>query len=169
MKKDNNKMGKADLLSLDINKMVSDINEQKTADNVEEVEASEVKDIVPEETQEGKEEVLADGQKDTPASEKTPLETSTEITESGNVETAAIEEESELWKSFLENLKETGSLAKKEERKSYWIDDDIVNTLKSIDIYKMPVSDIINAVLRSFITQEKGSLRKLVKKREVLI
>lgn len=172
MKKDYNKTVNADLMSLDINKLVSDINEQKNADKAEENSASVVVST-PEDIQEGNEVGVTgeDAPKDTPTSgTETPPEPSPAIAESGSLETAATEQEdNELWKSFLENLKETGSFAKKDERKSYWIDDDIVNTLKSIDINRMSVSDIINAVLRTFITQEKGCLRKFVKKREVLI
>ena len=49
------------------------------------------------------------------------------------------------------------------------IDDDIVNTLQHLNINKMAVSDIINAVMRSFITNEKDNLREFLQIRGLLI
>ena len=141
MKPGKNGIGKADLLSLDINGMVQDINEKKTSiedDTLEQVASME-------------HEGVTSSEEDSNNSALTWLE--------GN----------EMWNTFMETCKEYKYREKKKGRKSYWIDDDIANTLKSCDINRMSVADIINAVLRSFISLNKETLRQFVEKKHTLI
>lgn len=141
MKPGKNGIGKADLLSLDINGMVQDINEKKTSiedDTLEQV---------------------------------ANMEGESAITNEEDCNNAALTwvEGNEMWNTFMETCKEYKYREKKKGRKSYWIDDDIANTLKSCDINRMSVADIINAVLRSFISLNKETLRQFVEKKQTLI
>lgn len=141
MKPGKNKIGKADLLSLDINGMVQDINEKKTSiedDTLEQVANMEGKSATTNE-------------------------------EDCNNAALTWVEGNEMWNTFMETCKEYKYREKKKGRKSYWIDDDIANTLKSCDLNRMSVADIINAVLRSFISLNKETLRQFVEKKQTLI
>ncbi len=141
MKPGKNEIGKADLLSLDINGMVQDINEKKTS--IEDDTLEQVANM------EG--------------------ESATTNEEDCNNAALTWVEGNEMWNTFMETCKEYKYREKKKGRKSYWIDDDIANTLKSCDINRMSVADIINAVLRSFISLNKETLRQFVEKKQTLI
>lgn len=141
MKPGKNGIGKADLLSLDINGMVQDINEKKTS-----IEDDTLEQIA---NMEG--------------------ESATTNGEDCNNAALTWVEGNEMWNTFMETCKEYKYREKKKGRKSYWIDDDIANTLKSCDINRMSVADIINAVLRSFISLNKETLRQFVEKKQTLI
>ena len=58
---------------------------------------------------------------------------------------------------------------RKTDRKMYWIDEDIVTALKACDINRMSATDIINAILRSFIELNKEELRECFKHHDSLI
>lgn len=73
------------------------------------------------------------------------------------------------WRLFLQHLDSYGYLVRKAGRKDYWIDDDIAETLKSCDIDHKSVADIINAIVRTFIEQNKEHMREYIKKRNSLI
>jgi len=141
MKPGKNGIGKADLLSLDINRMVQNINEKKTS--IEDDTLEQVANM------EG--------------------ERATTNEEDCNNAALTWVEGNEMWNTFMETCKEYKYREKKKGRKSYWIDDDIANTLKSCDINRMSVADIINAVLRSFISLNKETLRQFVEKKQTLI
>lgn len=76
---------------------------------------------------------------------------------------------SDQWKLFLQHLNNYGYLVRKAGRKGYWIDDDIAETLKSCNIDHKSVADIINAIVRTFIEQNKEHLRECIKRRNSLI
>lgn len=154
--KNDNTLGNCDLLSLDINKMVNGINEQKKADSLN-GDVTDTVDVSENERTEVPDGVVSTAE-DASAEDETQQELSTE--------TPA---ESELWMAFMQNLRENATGTRKKNRKSYWVDEDIANTFKSCDFERSSLSDIINAVLRSFISLNKESLRKLKKNREVLI
>jgi hypothetical protein len=80
-----------------------------------------------------------------------------------------IQTESDQWKLFLQHLNNYGYLVRKAGRKGYWIDDDIAETLKSCNIDHKSVADIINAIVRTFIEQNKEHLREYIKRRNSLI
>ena len=103
MKPGKNGIGKADLLSLDINRMVQNINEKKTS--IEDDTLEQVANM------EG--------------------ERATTNEEDCNNAALTWVEGNEMWNTFMETCKEYKYREKKKGRKSYWIDDDIANTLKS--------------------------------------
>ena len=59
--------------------------------------------------------------------------------------------ESSSWDMFLRCSEFYEYRSRKEDRRGYPIDTDIVNTLKQCDINKMSTCNIINAILRAFI------------------
>lgn len=145
MIKTNNKVSKQDLANMDIDKMLKDINDEKVIGG----EVSE---------------------KDTENSNEERTESQTAEVAVDNITTATDEKEkSEIWKEFIKNCDKNAYRVKKYNRRSYMIDDDIVNTLQHLNINKMAVSDIINAVMRSFITNEKDNLREFLQIRGLLI
>jgi len=145
MIKTNNKVSKQDLANMDIDKMLKDINDEKVIGG----EVSE---------------------KDTENSNEERTESQTAEVAVDNITTATDEKEkSEIWKEFIKNCYKNAYRVKKSNRRSYMIDDDIVNTLQHLNINKMAVSDIINAVMRSFITNEKDNLREFLQIRGLLI
>ena len=145
MIKTNNKVSKQDLANMDIDKMLKDINDEKVIGG----EVSE---------------------KDTENSNEERTESQTAEVAVDNITTATDEKEkSEIWKEFIKNCDKNTYRVKKSNRRSYMIDDDIVNTLQHLNINKMAVSDIINAVMRSFITNEKDNLREFLQIRGLLI
>lgn len=145
MIKTNNKVSKQDLANMDIDKMLKDINDEKVIGG----EVSE---------------------KDTKNSNEERTESQTAEVAVDNITTATDEKEkSEIWKEFIKNCDKNAYRVKKSNRRSYMIDDDIVNTLQHLNINKMAVSDIINAVMRSFITNEKDNLREFLQIRGLLI
>lgn len=80
-----------------------------------------------------------------------------------------VQTESDQWKLFLQHLNNYGYLVRKTGRKGYWIDDDIAETLKSCNIDHKSVADILNAIVRTFIEQNKEHLREYIKSRNSLI
>lgn len=73
------------------------------------------------------------------------------------------------WNTFLDAGDSYDFHVRKPDRKSYWVDEDIANTLKACDINHMSMSDKINAILRSFIELNKEELRQCFKKRDSLL
>lgn len=90
-------------------------------------------------------------------------------TEVANELPIPLQEDNSMWNAFIDNCKGYEYRVKKAGRKSYWIDEDIVNTLKSCDINKTAVADMINAILRGFINVNKNNLRKFIEKKDILI
>jgi len=80
-----------------------------------------------------------------------------------------IETGNDPWRLFLQHLENYGYLVRKADRKGYWIDDDIAETLKSCDIDHKSVADILNAIVRTFIEQNAEHLREYIKRRNSLI
>ena len=77
--------------------------------------------------------------------------------------------ESSSWDMFLRCSEFYEYRSRKEDRRGYPIDTDIVNTLKQCDINKMSTCNIINAILRAFIEENKDILREyLTEKRSLL-
>lgn len=148
MKKDNNDVGMSDLLTLpDINEMVNQINEQSSFGG-ENKESSSVED-----------EDRTSTDSETPASS----EVNTEATSGGG-------ESDALWSTFMEKLQSSGSPERKEVHgKNYFIKEDIINTLQMCDFNKKPVTFVVDAILRAFITLNNENLRKLKKQKTILI
>ena len=74
-----------------------------------------------------------------------------------------------LWNAFLKFGESYDFQVRKDNRKGYWVDEDIVATLKMCDINRLSVADKINAILRAFIELNKDELRDCVKHRKSLI
>lgn len=74
-----------------------------------------------------------------------------------------------LWEAFLDYGNSYAYRVKVSERKVYGIDLDISNTLKGLEINRMSVTNMINAILRAFIVANKDELKKHVKPTDSLI
>jgi len=74
-----------------------------------------------------------------------------------------------LWNAFLKFGENYDFQVRKDNRKGYWVDEDIVATLKICDINRLSVADKINAILRAFIELNKDELRECIKHRKNLL
>lgn len=61
-------------------------------------------------------------------------------------------EQNTLWKEFMHNLRECPVRCRKPDRLSYFIDKDIADSISECNIEKRSNSDIINAILRTFLS-----------------
>ena len=77
--------------------------------------------------------------------------------------------ESSSWDMFLRCSEFYEYRSKKEDRKGYPIDVDIVNTLRQCDINKMSTCNVINAILRAFIEENKDILREYLTEKKSLL
>ncbi len=57
-----------------------------------------------------------------------------------------------LWDEFMNNLRECPARCRKPDRLSYFIDKDIADSISECNIEKRSNSDIINAILRTFLS-----------------
>lgn len=57
-----------------------------------------------------------------------------------------------LWDEFMHNLRECPARCRKPDRLSYFIDKDIADSISECNIEKRSNSDIINAILRTFLS-----------------
>lgn len=64
-----------------------------------------------------------------------------------------------IWEAFMNNLSAYGFRERKEERKVCMIDKDIADSLDECDIDRKCRSDVINAIVRTFITVFLPKLR----------
>lgn len=142
---------KKPLVSLDIDKMLQNINDSK-----EITEPSS-----PAEQQEEGSLAVTDE-----AEQKTDSDTQEQEAVSAEDSNTNV---SDLWSDFLSTCNDYGVRVKVTDRKPYWIDDDIVDTLKSCDINKTAVVNVINAMLRTFIKYNKDGLRHYIKEKNMLI
>lgn len=74
-----------------------------------------------------------------------------------------------LWEAFLDYGNSYAYRVRVSERKVYGIDPDISNTLKGLEINKMSVTNMINAILRAFIVANKEELKKYYRHTDSLI
>ena len=56
-----------------------------------------------------------------------------------------------LWDAFMQNLRECPARCRKPDRLGYFIDKDIADSISECNIEKRSNSDIINAILRTFL------------------
>lgn len=61
-------------------------------------------------------------------------------------------EQNSLWEEFMHNLRECPARCRKPDRLSYFIDKDIADSISECNIEKRSNSDIINAILRTFLS-----------------
>lgn len=61
-------------------------------------------------------------------------------------------EQNPLWDEFMNNLRECPARCRKPDRLSYFIDKDIADSISECNIEKRSNSDIINAILRTFLS-----------------
>lgn len=61
-------------------------------------------------------------------------------------------EQNTLWEEFMHNLRECPARCRKPDRLSYFIDKDIADSISECNIEKRSNSDIINAILRTFLS-----------------
>jgi len=86
-----------------------------------------------------------------PASVSEPVSDTTDIiSESPPVLTPS--GENPLWNEFMHNLRECPPRCRKPDRLSYFIDKDIADSISECNIEKRSNSDIINAILRTFLS-----------------
>lgn len=79
------------------------------------------------------------------------------------------ESDSDEWQSFLADLYSYGNGKYKEkQRRTYEIDIDIAETLKGFQVSGVTRSDVINAILRSFIVRHKDDFLPLIKRPQLL-
>ena len=95
-------------------------------------------------------------------SKKTPIRDEVTPTDTGETPLP-------LWDAFLDYGNSYAYRVKVSERKVYGIDLDISNTLKGLEINKMSVTNMINAILRAFIVANKDELKKYFKHTDSLI
>ncbi len=74
-----------------------------------------------------------------------------------------------IWEAFMNNLSVYGFRERKEERKVCMIDKDIADSLDECDIDRKCRSDVINAIVRTFITVFLPKLRTYRKKNSSLL
>lgn len=74
-----------------------------------------------------------------------------------------------MWEAFMENLSAYGFRERKDERKVCMIDKDIADSLDDCDIDRKCRSDVINAIVRTFITVFLPRLRAYRKKNRSLL
>lgn len=72
---------------------------------------------------------------------------------------------SDTWMRFIENTRKYIQRRTNHSPYNYRMEEDIVITLKSLNIENLNVSQLINCILRSFIEQHAKELRKLRRKR----
>ena len=77
--------------------------------------------------------------------------------------------DSSSWDMFLRCSEFYEYRSRKEDRRGYPIDTDIVNTLKQCDINKMSTCNVINAILRAFIEENKDILREYLTEKKSLL
>jgi len=77
--------------------------------------------------------------------------------------------ESNSWNMFLRCSEFYEYRSRKEDRRGYPIDADIVNTLRQCDINKMSTCNVINAILRAFIEENKDILREYLTEKKSLL
>lgn len=74
-----------------------------------------------------------------------------------------------IWEAFMGNLSAYGFRERKDERKVCMIDRDIADSLDECDIDRKCRSDVINAIVRTFITVFLPRLRTYRKKNSSLL
>lgn len=74
-----------------------------------------------------------------------------------------------MWEAFMGNLSAYGFRERKDERKVCMIDKDIADSLDECDIDRKCRSDVINAIVRTFITVFLPRLRTYRKKNRSLL
>ena len=77
--------------------------------------------------------------------------------------------DSSSWDTFLRCSEFYEYRSRKEDRRGYPIDIDIVNTLRQCDINKMSTCNVINAILRAFIEDNKDMLREYITEKKSLL
>lgn len=106
---------------------------------------------------------------DTPARQSPSTETTSEATVETTAETTDFSNEepviappiefegkiqsgdNTLWNAFMQNLRECPARCRKPDRLGYFIDKDIADSISECNIEKRSNSDIINAILRTFL------------------
>ncbi|MYM13437.1 hypothetical protein [Muribaculum intestinale] len=93
------------------------------------------------------------------------------IQEPGNTAESCINTDTAdpVWEAFMENLSSYGFRERKDERKVCMIDKDIADSLDECDIDRKCRSDVINAIVRTFITAFLPRLRTYRKKNKSLL
>lgn len=121
-----------------------------------EVQGRQTQPVTP--IEEEKEEPIQEQTTSAPPTSKTTPEP-TALPKEGNV----------MWNTFLKYGEGYGYRVRKTGRKMYWIDDDIVEALKACDVNRMSATDMVNAMLRTFIELNKEEFRECYKHRDSLI
>ena len=73
------------------------------------------------------------------------------------------------WKLFQQYTQQYGYRVKKNDRKNYEIDNEVVELLKLCNINNMSVTDIINAALRAFIGTNSGYLKEFLRSNDYIV
>ena len=73
------------------------------------------------------------------------------------------------WTLFLDCSQQYDYRTRKGDRKACLIDAEIIETLKACDINKMPITTLVNSILRAFIIQNQDILRQHLNKRNTLL
>ena len=73
------------------------------------------------------------------------------------------------WQLFQQYTRQYGYRVKKNDRKNYEIDNEVVDLLKLCNINNMSVTDIINAALRAFIGTNSGYLKEFLRRNDYIV
>lgn len=73
------------------------------------------------------------------------------------------------WQLFQQYARQYGYRVKKNDRKNYEIDNEVVDLLKLCNINNMSVTDIINAALRAFIGTNSGYLKEFLRRNDYIV
>lgn len=98
-----------------------------------------------------------------------PANNEPEMTDCDNTSGNFTDTAESIWADFMKNLSAYGFRERKEERKVCMIDKDIADSLDECDIDRKCRSDVINAIVRTFITVFLPRLRTYRKKNKSLL
>ena len=73
------------------------------------------------------------------------------------------------WQLFQQYAQQYGYRVKKNDRKNYEIDNEVVELLKLCNINNMSVTDIINAALRAFIGTNGGYVKEYLRSNDYIV
>lgn len=78
-------------------------------------------------------------------------------------------EDTSSWSNFHSHIERMKEGVTRNRKKAYYIDENIIDVIKSCDFGKTSITNVINAALRSFIDEHKQQLKGLLKPSPKLI
>lgn len=78
-------------------------------------------------------------------------------------------EDKSSWSNFYSHIDSMKVRVKRDRKRAYYIDDNIIDVMQSCDFGKTSITNVINAALRAFIDDHKQQLREILKPSPKLI